>query len=254
MEQPKQDPKPTIDSDTDDQELNSLLESLSDESQTLVRIISLIVTSKLKSEMDILKNQLSVKDKKIEELYEEITELKVKIGDIEGSMDNLDQYERRDTIIFTGPALPDESSQENAASLIVNTVKEQIKINLRDEDISVAHRLGPKTSQRKRPIIVKLINRSLKYGLMGVCIKLKPQIYINESLTPTRLHLFKQILYIKKEHRDKFQQCYTKDGKITIKLKNSTVKHIIVDQRTLNLFLDKYPLMKDTYLQAASLT
>lgn len=241
-----------VNSEADDHDLDNLMKSLSDESQTLVKIITVIITSKFKSEMDGLKSELATKDKKISELQQEITGLKVKIEDLENTVDSVDQYERRDTIIFSGPLLPEESPQENATTLITSIVKDHLKINIREEDINVAHRLGPKSSQRKRPLIVKLHNRTLKYDLMGACIQLKPKIFINESLTPSRLHLYKQILNIRKEHRDKFQQCYTKDGKINIKLKNSTVKYIIVDQRTLIQFLDKYPLMKDTYLQATT--
>ena len=241
-----------IDIGTDDVEMNTLLETLPDESQTLVKIITTIVTNKLKNEMDTLKSQLAIKDKKIEEMQEEITNLKEKIEDLEDNIDSVDQYERRDTIIISGPAVPEETTTENTTSLVTTLFKDQLKLNIRNEDINVAHRLGARTSQRKRPVIVKLQNRSLKYDLMGACIELKPQLYINESLTPARLHIFKQVLNIRKEHRDKFQQCYTKDGKITIKLKNSTTKHVIVNQKNLNQFLEKYPLMKETYLQATS--
>ena len=147
--------------EADDHDLDDLMKSLSDESQTLVKIITVIVTSKFKSEMDGLKSELATKDKKISELQQEITGLKVKIEDLENTVDGVDQYERRDTIIFSGPLLPEESQQENATTLITGIVKDHLKINIREEDINVAHRLGPKSSQRKRPLIVKLHNRTL---------------------------------------------------------------------------------------------
>ena len=62
-----------------DEELNSLLESLSEESRTLVKIISLIMTSKLKIEMDTMKQELSRKDQKINTLNGEIEKLKEKV-------------------------------------------------------------------------------------------------------------------------------------------------------------------------------
>ena len=101
--------------------------------------------------------------------------------------------------------------------------------------------------------MVKLVNRSLKYDLVGASINLKPGIYVNESLTPKRLNIMKKVLAIRKQHRQKFQQCYTKDGKIIIKLRNSTVKHIIVDETTLLDFLEKYPAMNDTYQDLLSI-
>ena len=98
-------------------------------------------------------------------------------------------------------------------------------------------------------MIVKLVNRYLKYDLVGACIQLKPNLYINESLTPKRLSLFKAVLNIRKLHRERFSQLHTKDGNIIVKLKNSTVKHVIVDDASLMTFLDKYPAMKDTYME-----
>ena len=78
---------------------------------------------------------------------------------------------------------------------------------------------------------------------------MKPKLYINESLTPRRRVLFNTVLQIRKAHRQKFQQCYTKDGKVIVKLRNSTVKHTIVDEKSLMSFLVKYPEMSDTYKQ-----
>ena len=92
------------------------------------------------------------------------------------------------------------------------------------------------------------MTRNLKHDLVGACVQLKPKLYINESLTPKRRNLLNTVLTIRKDHKAKFQQCYTKDGTIMVKLKNSTVKHAIVDEKTLKSFLD----MMDTYQQAIS--
>lgn len=234
---------------TSDCELDSLLNSLSEESKTLVKILKIIITQQFKSELDLLKKEVTKKDETIANLSEEIKVMKQQVQALENTIDTVDQYERRDTIIFSGPAIPDENRLENASETIINVVKDNLRINLKDSDINVAHRLGPIQTQRKRPIIVKLSNRALKNDLVGACVQLRPPLHINESLTPRRLHLFKQVLNIRKNHKDKFQQCFTKDGKITIKLKNSTYKHVIVDEVSFHSFLDKYPTMKDTYHQ-----
>ena len=244
----------TDDPEPDEQELNQLLGSLTEESQSLVKILTLVLTKKFKVEIKVLKDELNRKDDQITKLNEEISDLKEKVQDLETNIDSVDQYERRDTIIVSGSLISEETQQENAANIFITAIREHLKVNIKESDINIAHRIGPVHSQRKRPIIVKLSNRSLKHDLVGACIQMKPQLYINESLTPKRLHLFKQILNIRKTHKDKFQQCHTKEGKIIIKLKNSTVRHEIIDERTLLTFLDKYPLMKDTYLETASST
>ena len=80
---------------------------------------------------------------------------------------------------------------------------------------------------------------------MNACITVKPNLYINESLTPKRRFLFKKVWDIRKRHRDLFQQCYTQDGKIYVKLRASNHKHVITTDSDLVDFLDKYPVFKD---------
>lgn len=243
---------PLCDLDTSDSELNYLLGTLSEESKTLVKILNTIISKQFKAEIDMIKKDLNSKDDKIAELNTEIKELKNKVHDLEVNIDNTEQYERRDTVIISGPLLPPETRPENSVHTVTSAIKEHLKINVNENEISVAHRIGPVNSQRTRPIIVKLVNRSLKYDLIGACIQLRPQLYVNESLTTKRLNLYKKVLHLRKSHKEKFQQCHTKDGKIIIKLKNSTVKHTIVDENSLMSFLDKYPLMKDSYFEAVS--
>ena len=215
-------PTDYISSDT---EVNRLIESLSPESKQLVKVLTMIISIELSVKLSTVQKELSEKDKKIDLLTGEVNGLKEKINDLESNIDSVDQYERRDTIILNGPSLPQENNNEHTTSVVINTIKDNLKINLKESDISVSHRLGVPKQQKNRPIIVKLMNRTLKQDLIGACINLKPKLYINESLTPKRRSLFNTILNIRREHKAKFQQCYTKDGTIMIKLQNSTAKH-----------------------------
>lgn len=235
--------------DLDESSLQALMMSLGEESKTLVKILTKVITAQFKSEFESLKKEMSSKDTQISDLKSEVHDLRQKVNNLEIELDNADQYERRDTVIINGPLVPPESRLENTVHVVTVAIKDHLRININEKDISVAHRIGPVNSQRPRPIIVKLVNRSLKYDLKRACIELKPQLFINESLTPKRLALYKKVLHIRKIHKAKFQQCHTKDGKIIVKLKNSTVKHVIVDENSLLDFLEKYPLMKETYME-----
>lgn len=237
----------TSDSDTN---VDALFESLPEDYKTVVKVITEILTTRLSEKIDDLQKELAEKNKQIHLMKNDILSLNCRVDDLELQLDNVDQYERRDTVILTGASLPPETAQENTTNVVTQTVKDQLKINLKESDISVSHRLGPKKQQHNRPIIVKLVNRSLKHDLVGACIQLRPQLYVNESLTPKRRSLLNSILTVRKEHKEKFQQCYTQDGRITVKLRNSTVKHVITDKKQLMSFLEKYPRMMDTYLQA----
>ncbi|XP_045107556.1 uncharacterized protein LOC123502498 [Portunus trituberculatus] len=65
---------------------------------------------------------------------------------------------------------------------VINTIKDNLNVTIKDSDISISHRLGKQKQQNNRPIIVKLANRSLKQDLVGACVRTKPRnLYINES-------------------------------------------------------------------------
>ncbi|KAK3888072.1 hypothetical protein Pcinc_007862 [Petrolisthes cinctipes] len=216
-----------IEGGCDINEVNHLLGSLTGESQALVKVLTKIFSVQISG------------------LSQEVIGLQNRIQELKTNQDNLDQYQRRDTVIIKGPALPQESTNDHTASIVVTTIKDNQKININPNDISVTNRLGPQKQQRNRSFIVKFLNRSLKHDLIDACVSLRPQLYINESLTPKRESLFSPILTIRKTHKHKFQQCYTIEGNIVIKLRNTTVKHTINDDKRLMSFLEKYPEMMD---------
>lgn len=237
---------------TGESDVNALLETLPEEYKIVVKVITEIISSQLSDKIVNLHKELSDKDKQINELKSEVISLTRRVDDLELHTDNLDQYERRDTVILSGASLPPETAQENTAHVVTQAIKEHLKINIKEADISVTHRLGKPTQQKNRPIIVKLVNRSLKHDLVGACVLLRPQLFVNESLTPKRRVLLNKVLAIRKVHKPKFQQCYTNDGRIVIKLKNSTQKHTITDEKQLLAFLEMYPNMMETYLQQST--
>lgn len=91
------------------------------------------------------------------------------------------------TLVVSGPALPPETAPENAKGLVVSAFKDQLKINVREEFISVAHTHSGPLNKTNRPIIVRLVKRSLKYDLVSACINLKPNLHKRE-LDPQKIH------------------------------------------------------------------
>lgn len=73
---------------------------------------------------------------------------------------------------------------------------------------------------------------------------MKPNLYVNESLTPKLLRLFKMVWNSRKYNRNLFQQLYTKDGKICIKLKCSNQKYYVITEEDLNNLFDRFPALK----------
>ena len=109
-----------------------------------------------------------------------------------------------------------------------------VDVELEPNDISIAHGLPLKNSQRQRNIIVKFSRRVKTDKVFNARKKLKCKrtkdlpsvqiqsesssvidnaaIHINESLTPNKKHLFSRILDFKKKHH--FKYLWTSNGKI----------------------------------------
>lgn len=209
--------------------------SLSNEGKTIVSVI-----------IKAMQSLNDGKDQRIEQLETKVSVLEKKLAELENQADDTSQYERRDTLIISGPLLPPEVNNEKSSDVVVNAIKQNLHINFSPNDINIAHRIGRKSTQTKnRPIIVKLHSRQKKDDIMNACITVKPNLYINESLTPKRLSLLKLMRNIRKEKREFFQQLYTKDGTICVKLTCSNQKYFITNEETLNNFLDKFPVLKD---------
>ena len=121
----------------------------------------------------------------------------------------------------------------------------------------MSHRLGKKSDNFSRPIIIKLISRSKKSQIVRARInqskstnKDGPTLHVNESLTPTRQTLFYKLRQIRKKHTDLFKQLYTQDGKIFIKLTaTNDKKYSITTEQHLLKFLENFPILQDTYSQ-----
>ena len=170
----------------------SILRLIEDDIKTLSEEGKAIVSTIIKA----LQIMSDTKDQTIEKLQTKIEALGNRILQLEDQLDDVNQYERRDTIIVGGSSLPQELPNENSSEVIVRTIKEQLKINITQSDINIAHRIGNST---RKPIIVKLHSRQKKEDIMSASITIRPNLHINESLTPKRRALFKQIWEIRKK-------------------------------------------------------
>ena len=117
---------------------------------------------------------------------------KNKVNDPENEIDDVNQYERRDTIIVNGSSLPKEIPNENPTDVLINAVKDNLRNIIIQSDINVAHRLGTtlNTTQANLSMLNYIV---VKKGVINVCITIRPNLHIIESLTRKRLALFKTI-------------------------------------------------------------
>ena len=180
------------------------------------------------------------------ELKEEVSSLKSSISSIQCEIDNADAYERRDTVIVAGSCVPEVVRGENCSDLALNIFKEELRIELRNSDISTAHRLGPKPSNQtpdKRKLIVKFCRRDAKRQVILASKTLRSRrIFVNDSLTPTRKKIYDTLRSIKRSHPDLVKGVTTIEGRVFAFTKNSDLpnardtKHLVSTMEALKTF------------------
>ena len=63
---------------------------------------------------------------------------------LRGKLDSNEQYERRDALILSGPAVPEVSDQEDCKQIVRGLPRDHSRSNTNTADISIAHRLRRK--------------------------------------------------------------------------------------------------------------
>ena len=218
---------------------------LSPEGQTLLTFIQAEFnkfTTTINSDLErnchkINENCLAILNQKfaeVESLKQEVTVLKTQIQKLQGIQDSRDaqiqemqddadaanQYERKDTLILSGSAIPIMTESENSNELVLKLVKDKLKINMRPEDINTCHRLGPisRANLGKRNIIVKLCRRDMKKQILIASKKqdkgANEKLYCNESLSPLRRKMFNCLRKMKADDSTLVRGCSTMDGKV----------------------------------------
>ena len=166
-----------------------------------------------------------------------------KINENTALLDEQEQYIRRECVEIKGiPARRDEVTND-----IVLQVAELLDVEMREDDISISHRLplkkpwtdsnGIKHPPSPPSIIAKFVRRDVKEEFYRARYKLKHfttkdidvtfassegegnKIYISESLTQARRKLFNSALKLKKDL--KFNYISTSNGRIYLRKNNS---------------------------------
>lgn len=151
--------------------------------------------------------------KVIEALRQEIRDTKEEIAEIRTEVDNIQQYARRNALIFRG--IPEEA-EEDTDNLVLDIIRKNLSLNISINEISRSHRLGrpqkPQPGQPTKPrgIIVKFISYRARAAVFRVKKMLEGSgITVTEHLTSTRQALLKEAVGKYGQH-----QVWTIDGRI----------------------------------------
>ena len=205
-------------------------EKLSPLSEQLKEALAMV--NSLNTKYDKMEETLVVLQEENKALKEEHASLKAQVlssandlKSVQKSLNDLEQYTRRDSVEIRGIPLPEESQEEDTNEIVLQ-LSQKMGIPLERKDISVSHRIRSRSSVDPA-IIVKFVRREVRERLYRARKRLKSittadfgfsvekKIFINESLTPKNKELFKDCLRFKKDKSYKF--LWTNAGKIFLR-------------------------------------
>lgn len=181
--------------------------------------------SKLSDEVAELRKTINIKDTIISNLNE-------KVQSLEDSLDNLEQYGRRNNLRFHGIS----EDRKDTDKAIRDVARSSLGIDLKPEDISRSHRIGRPSPGKNRVIMVRFSTYNKRAAIMNNSNKLKNSgMFINEDLTPKRANLL--FLARNAKRRNLISEARSRDGKIRIKTLNDKLEIIDSKNRLIELGL-----------------
>ena len=148
-----------------------------------------------------------------------VADLKKRMKQQSYQLEKMEQYTRRDNLKLKGIK---HEANEDTTDIVMN-VASSIGVDVRRDDISTSHRLGPSEPNKPSPIIVRFAKRDKKVSIMKNKKNLKDDIYVEEDLTKMRRNMFYEI----RRHPNTIKS-WTIEGKIYALMKegNSEVKKV----------------------------
>ena len=127
-----------------------------------------------------------LKEEMIKSLRGQISVLHDDLKKMEAQVDQQAQYSRRNCLLYHGIK---EENGEDTGSIIINTVKEEMDIEILPNDLDRSHCIGnPKLNKKERPIIVKFVKYNLRHIIFKKKKLLKGKgVSITESFTKDRM-------------------------------------------------------------------
>ncbi|KAJ8704236.1 hypothetical protein PYW08_012960 [Mythimna loreyi] len=142
-------------------------------------------------------------------IMQALNTLQQQVSFLAQGLDNIEMRGRRKILLLHGVA---EQQGEETAQMVVQVVKQRLKIDLAASNIKRCLRMGRSTSHKPRPILFKLHDVALRDKVWFNKTKLKGSgITMSEFLTKARHSVFMAA-------RDRFgvSQCWTSEGTVFV--------------------------------------
>ena len=172
---------------------------------------------KVNSAMLLKLKELSDDNAKLNEdndkLYDELYDQKIELT-------SLDQYGRRENVEICN--IPESITQEQLQKHTIEVLK-TVNITVTGKDIHAVHRIGKKSNNRPRNVIVRFVNRKTAFTLLKNKKKLNntpfKNYFVIENLCPYNKRIF-NALYKRKKNKE-IHSLWSYNGNVFVKVRES---------------------------------
>lgn len=185
-------------------------------------LASSAAVAELQSTINWLRAEMRAKDNKI-------LELERKVSVLETSLDDLEQYTRRNSLRLQGlPELEGEETTEVALKAINENL--QLTPPLSTQELDRVHRVGPRDNNKPRGIIIKFATYRSRQRVYSKKKDLftrepnKPRLFLNEDLTKPRAQLLAKARSYKRDNR--LKGAWSADGRLLVLTNRNVVRPI----------------------------
>jgi hypothetical protein len=170
------------------------------------------------------KNQIETLSSNLIEQEETNKDLQKQIWRSEETVDDLEQYRRRNSLRFHScPPLGAHNSTDN---VVISICKEKFNLDLQEDDIFHSHSIGKTKANGSIQIICSFKNWKIKNSVYSKKKQLKNSgIFITEDLTRYRQSINQEL--VKGKRAKKVHSFWTNDGRIFAKFSDRGRKYLI---------------------------
>ncbi len=206
---------------------DALFKSLDDKLTSSFSLMKTELLSEIKSELKILVQESVAQvegkvhdlQKENDQFKEDLAKVKAEVQENKQACDRLqhvafnaaahavrnEQYSRKSTIRVFGVKQEDK---ENTTTLVLEIIKEKLKVELRPQDIDASHRVGKQQEDKPRGIIVRFVRRIHKEQVIGARRLLKGSgITVTEDLCVPMMQLYNRV-----RNSERVKNCWTWRG------------------------------------------
>ena len=185
-----------------------------------VKYVLHVFDEKFASFREEILTEIGVKNEKIDELEQQVVNLKKSMQSMQERLEDAEAYNRREDLILSGRAVSSNVDSPDTVSLVKSILKNKLKYELPDGSIISSRRLGPKPVVQgpdKRKILVRMNGMEVRDDIVKACKLAKPtDLYVNDNLTQIRARILYALRQAKKRKPALVSGCGSQNGRVFV--------------------------------------